>query len=188
MDKSTKPSIADLAGIDPNFTGGQSPEDHLADLRSGGEISELRAEVERLRALETWYTEAIDGLHADVDETHAEVTTLEWKLSEATKAAERFQAALEEIADADADERDELRAEVELRKQLAKGHDYQLETERRMGVRQQEMIERLRAHVEGAEAVIELGKVWWLGGGTHGVAREALLDAIGTYDPATWQI
>ena len=39
----------------------------------------------------------------------------------------------------------ELDAEVERLKQLVKGHDYQLETERRMGVRQQEMIERLRA-------------------------------------------
>jgi hypothetical protein len=49
MDKSTKPSIADLAGIDPDFTGGQSPEDYLDDLRSGGEVSKLRAEVLRLQ-------------------------------------------------------------------------------------------------------------------------------------------
>lgn len=62
-------------------------------------LVELRAEVERLKKLEVWFTEAIDALHADVDQARAEVTTLEWQLSEATKAAERFQAALEEIAD-----------------------------------------------------------------------------------------
>jgi DNA repair exonuclease SbcCD ATPase subunit len=50
-------------------------------------IRELRAEVERLRA-------SLEPIQAERDELRSEVTTLEWSLSEATKAAERFQAAL----------------------------------------------------------------------------------------------
>ena len=37
-------------------------------LRQNDELDELRAEVKRLKNLETWYTEAIDALHADIDQ------------------------------------------------------------------------------------------------------------------------
>ena len=75
------------------------PQDVLeADLARLAETQELRAEIERLKALETWYTEAIDALHADVDQTRAEVTTVEWQLSEATKEVDQLQAALTHIA------------------------------------------------------------------------------------------
>jgi hypothetical protein len=48
--------------------------------------------------------------------------------------------------------------------------------------------ERLRAHVEGAEIVIGLGKAWWLAGAHHRTEAEAaFLEAVSAYDPATWQ-
>ena len=48
--------------------------------------------------------------------------------------------------------------------------------------------ERLRAHVEGAEAVIGLGKAWWLARGhSRAVAEAEFEKAVAAYDPATWQ-
>jgi hypothetical protein len=48
--------------------------------------------------------------------------------------------------------------------------------------------ERLQAHVEGAEAVIGLGKAWWLARGhSRAMAEAAFEKAVAAYDPATWQ-
>lgn len=49
-------------------------------------------------------------------------------------------------------------------------------------------IERLRAHVKDAEAVLELGKAWWLARGhSRAVAEAAFGEAVGSYDPAAYQ-
>jgi len=52
------------------------------------------AEIERLRRVEVWFTEAVDALHAQVDDAQSEVTTLEWSLSEAEKEIARLRALL----------------------------------------------------------------------------------------------
>ena len=51
----------------------------------------LLAEVERLRAL-------LEPIQAERDELRSEITTLEWQLSEATKAAERLRAFVQKVA------------------------------------------------------------------------------------------
>lgn len=98
----------------------------------------------------------------------------------ATLHADEFRTAMRE--------RDQLRAEVarlEIDRNAAK------ETANVCHALHEEALtenERLRAQVKDAEAVIELGKVWWLARGhSRAVAEAAFEEAVAAYDPAAWQ-
>jgi predicted RNase H-like nuclease (RuvC/YqgF family) len=53
------------------------------------------AEIDRLKGVELWFTEAVDAMHAEVDDARSEVITLEWKLSEAEKEIDRLRDGLQ---------------------------------------------------------------------------------------------
>lgn len=102
--------ISDLAGIDPDFTGGRLPEDFLADRT--GELDALRAENERLKDalkdLGDWSRREIELLRAENErlranlefQTHLAKVNQE-DLTASQRREERLRAALAEIIDLD---------------------------------------------------------------------------------------
>jgi FtsZ-binding cell division protein ZapB len=100
-----KPSIADLAGIDPDFTGGLTPEEYLTNLRAGEDVVALRRERDELRAQADGFYDEVMRLRAEVARLTAEnrglsETIAEWQEIHGTFApnpeVERLKALLRE--------------------------------------------------------------------------------------------